>query len=221
MENLNKFCKDNWYNLLDEFTFNSYRTWDRSEIRDYDSVSVTEVLWLIEDPTINMVKSLHWDKLKQACDYGTFVHQSLEDYHRYWDLEDTPINIQFKKALIENDINILEAEQTFSKDLSVGIPLTATIDAISSIDCSNVLIDYKTSKKNRNFISIKYNIQIAFYSILSWIDRWAILYLNQKWYKFIEVEDLEYYKKVATELLEYAESLFYRWWATNLATNLY
>lgn len=216
---LTQFIEDNWYELWHIVTYNSYRTWERSEVRDYDSISVTEMLNLIEDPTMNMVKSLHWDKLKEACVYWTSVHQSLEDYHRYWELEDTPINIQFKKSLIENDINILEAEQVFSKEIWIGFPLTATIDVIWTIDELKSVIDYKTSKKNRNFISVKYKIQIALYCILSWVDAWAILYLNQKWYKLVQIEDIEYYKEIAYELIEYAIYCFNKWYTNNLYTN--
>jgi len=216
---LNKFIKDNWYYLNNTFSYNSYRTGERSEVRDYDSISVTELLWLIWDNSFEMVKSIYPDKLKKACLYWTEVHSNLEKYHITWIIPSDPIYVHFKRSIIDNDITILEAEQTFSTPLKIGLPLTATIDVIWMIWDYKFIIDYKTSKSVRNVKSSKYKIQIALYCILSWINYWAILYLNRKNYSLYKIYDIEYYIKVAYELIEYATEVYNNWGAVNLYIN--
>lgn len=203
------------YKMKDKLTYNSYRTWKRNYKRNYDSVSVTEILWLIEDPNMEMVKEFYSLQMKQAAEYGTKKHWDLEKFFKKWEIWNDKIDINFQRALIENEITIIESEKTYKKKYESLPTITWDIDNISKVKNELTIIDYKISKK-RNFKSKKYNLQLAWYRWLSWINQSAILYLNKEWYDFSVSEDIEYYDKLWLELLAYANYLFEKWKVSNL-----
>lgn len=220
---LNWFVNKYKYNLLDSLTFNSYRTGQRSEVRDYDSISVTEILSLIEDPNMEMVKIYYSDKLKEAQKYGTTVHKQIEE-SIIWEqlsgpvtLDRWPIAIQFKLFCMKNKVQDMQAEQMFSKQYKELPLVTGTIDAIALFKWVQSILDWKVTKWKRNFKSIKYHIQAAWYRWLTGIPQSMIVYLSPKDYSISTSEDIEYYDALWLELLDYADSLY----INNKLNNLY
>lgn len=117
---LDHFVVKHNYQLLDFITYNSYRTGKRSEVRDFDSISVTEVLSVIRDPTIDFLTRFHEDKLKEAQDYGTRAHKGIENYINKVQPQDfnsgpNDIDIQFKLFLIKNKVELHQSEVHFEK----------------------------------------------------------------------------------------------------------
>lgn len=206
---IQEFC-DKWnYDLSNELVYNSYRSWKRNYTRDYDSVSVTEILWLIEDSNIRMVKEFYEDKLIEAQKYGTKKHLDLENYSKDWILNNKDkIDINFKIFLIQKKITIKESEKTFKRNYKSLPIITGDIDNISLMNNEEIILDYKISKWERNFKSKKYNLQKAGYRWLSWIKQSWLLFLNQKKYELVISEDMEYYDTLWLDLLEYANYLF-------------
>lgn len=204
------------YELWDTLEYNSYRTWERSEIRNYDSLSVTELLKLIIDPNMEMVKAIHSEKLQTACDYGTQIHKDLEQYFHTWELPRTPIHLNFRRALVEKDIKILEAEKTYKLDIGIWFPLTAMLDTKVKIGKQRWTMDYKCSRKDRNFITMKYELQWNFYAMMCWEKNAWNLYLNKKRYKLIKASD---HHLVILDLIAYAKTLVEKWHTNNLYLN--
>lgn len=216
MKHLHEFIRKNGYELGKVLEYNSYRTWERSETRDFDSLSVTELLKLIIDPNMNIINSIHSDKMQKAMYYGTQIHKELETYFYTWELPNEPIHLNFRKALIQKDINILEAEKDYELDIGIWMTFTAKLDTIVSIDSLTGPMDYKTSRKDRNFISMKYELQWQLYAYLAWYDHSWTLYLNNKNYKLVKNPDNHL---VILELIEYARSLHEQWSINNLYLN--
>lgn len=187
------FCEKNRFDLWETLIHGRYGDW---------SISVTELLSIIVDPWFEFVKANHPQKLKEACDRGTEIHSMLENsdtveiistpskkesaYYKYYK--------RFLEWKILSWVEILEKEKTFIKDW-----IRWTIDAITDL----WVVDYKSSRRK----NIKYFLQVAGYCWLSDNDKWYILYMNEKWFDFDEVEDLEYYKKIFLELLEYSKTI--------------
>ena len=207
--------------LKEVLVYNSYWVeWSRDTFRERQSLSVTEVLSLLEDTNFEVSKRLYWDIMKEACEYWTQIHYDLEQYVLWKQKLDIkqPIHKQFKLALLKEDIEPKIAEQEFKVIIEWLPPVTATIDLQAEIKDIMWVIDYKTSRKDRNFISVKNKIQICAYIWFSWLDIWWLLYLNQKWYTFkmLTKEEIEFYTKVWLDLLEYSKYLF----RTNQTINL-
>jgi len=216
-EFINKY-KD--YNLLDCLTYNSYRVkWSRDSYRTYDSISTTEMLWLIQDSNMEMVKRFYEDKMKQACSYGTEQHGKIEDYIKTWKISDTDVFKNFRLFTIKHSVTEMVSEWEYSLSYKELPKLTWTIDCICNIVGDKYIIDWKTTKNKRSFMSVKHKLQIAMYSILSWINKWWVVYLNAKWYEFKEVEDLDYYKLIVRDLMEYTNELYSQGKVNNLYNN--
>lgn len=219
-EFINKY-KD--YELLDKLVYNSYAVkWSRDTHRDYDSVSVSEILNLIEDCNLQMVTRFHWDKMKEAQRYGTQIHSDLEQnilWFKQLD-KDQPIHKQYRLACIKENIVPKIPEEEFKLDIGIWIPLTWTIDLQALINDCKWLIDFKTSKGKRNFISVKSKLQICFYLKLSWLTKWWLLYLNQKWYTLMMLseKDIKYYTLIVEDLIKYTQQLFRESRIINLAS---
>ena len=217
MDNLINFVVKYGYDLKDELTYNSYRTWKRSETRIFDSISITELLNLIEDKNMELVKRFNSDKMQEACDNWTKFHKWLEDYANWEKLETHNLNINFKTACIKYWIKNLIPEKDYSITYKELPLLTWKLDAICKIWKEWFVLDYKTSAGVRNFKSLKYNLQMAWYRYLSWRDKSALLYLNNKNYSFKETDNNNAYDIMFLELLEYANTLF----INNKINNLY
>jgi hypothetical protein len=217
--NLKDFIRKYNYTVKETLTYNSYRTGQRSETRLYDSISITELLWLIEDPNMEMVKRYYSDKMQEACDYWTKVHKELEDYSNWKKLDPTMININFKIATIKYWLNHYESEWDYRMTISNLPVITGKIDRIVMKDSDKIIVDYKTSWWKRNFKSVKYNLQMAWYRILTWIKKSALLYLNKNTYCFKETKDNTDYEIIFMELIEYANDLFNKWLINNLYKN--
>lgn len=211
-----EFIQKNGYELGNVLEYNSYRTGARSEIRNHDSISVTELLKLIIDPNMNMVESLFQTSLEEAKNYWTLVHLNLEKYFHTKELPDEKIYMNFRKALIQNDIELLESEKDYDLMIGLPFPLTAKIDTI--IKCWDKVgpMDYKASRKIRNFVSMKYQLQLELYKYLSNYDYSWNLYLNSKDYIFIETGE---HRLVILDLIEYARQLYSQWRVKNLFLN--
>ena len=223
--NLQKFIdKYPDYSLSDTLTYNSYRTWQRSEVRTFNSVSVTEILWLIIDANLDIAKRFYSDKMQEAARYGTQIHNDLEQ-SILWDKQldsNQEIHKQYRLACIKESIEPLTPEETFIIDIE-GLPkVTWTIDLQANIHNVKWVIDFKTSNKNRNFISVKSKIQICSYLWLSKLEIWWLLYLNQKWYtlKMLTDDEIKYYTNIWLDLIEYTKELFSKWKVINLAKDL-
>lgn len=195
-ENLIKFCEDNKLKINEAFNYNRYWDWN---------ISVTESLSILEDDSFNYIKRNHAEALEQACVRWTEVHSNIEtdkfDHKEYYknslsmNHKETLDNfyLSFKQWQIINGIKILKKEETYFRDWFRG-----TIDAITNI----WIVDYKTSLLENE----KYKLQIAFYCRLSWYNKWYILYLSKKKYKFVEVE-VEKYMPIVLEIIELSKLL--------------
>jgi len=181
---LKEFCERYGYELSDQLKY--WRYWD-------DMITVTELLSLIIDPWFEFVKTNLPDKLKKACDRWTRVHKMFET----WIVPDDNIlhayNKQYKQWLLLHDISISDKEKTYYKD-----NIRWTIDAVLE---DGTIVDYKSSM----FSNIKYNIQIWWYAYISGLSKWSILYINNKEYDYVDIEDIEYYKNLFKWLIEYSE----------------
>jgi len=219
MENLKRFI-DIYpdYSLSNCLTYNSYRTGSRSETRDWDSVSVTEILWLIVDTNMDMVKRFHSDKMQEACDYWTEQHKAIENYINNKEHLDTEVFKHFKIFTIKHSVTEMQAELEYKITYWDLPTITGTIDCIWLIGSDKYIIDWKTSKWIRSFKSVKYNLQLAWYRWLARINKSAIVYLNKKWYEFSPSKDNEYWDKIWLELLEYANWLYVAGKINNLYT---
>jgi len=210
------FIKKYSYNLLDTLTYNSYRTWNRSETRDWDSVSITEILWLIEDPNMEMCKRFYSDKMKEACDFWTKQHKMIEEYiisKQMWSWE---VFNHFMLFTIKYWVTKMKSELDYKVTYKWLPTVTGAIDCVCIINELKYLIDWKTSRRNRSFKSVKYNLQKAWYRWLSWIKYSWLVYLNKKWYEFVESKDYDYWDRLWLELLEYANDLYIKWKFNNL-----
>ena len=207
MKELNDFVTKYDYTLKNCLEYNSYRDWSRNYVRKYDSVSVTEILSLIEDKNLKFLYSYYKEWMDRAMKFWTSKHKDFEDYFKSKSLNSSDnIDVNFRKFLIDKDCKIKKSEKTYKKKYWKLPVITWDIDNISIINKQYYIIDYKISK-TRNFKSKKYNIQLAWYRWLSDIKKSWILYLNDKWYKFVENND-EIYDKIWLDLLEYANNLF-------------
>lgn len=190
---LKLFCKDNWFELWTDLVYGRYGT---------DDISVTELLSIIEDPSFTYIKQNYWDKIQEACDRWHAVHEMLESeevhivqWSRSWiDITKTSYYKRFREWKLLYWIDIIDKEKTFYKDW-----IRWTVDAITNVG----VVDYKTSTRKNP----KYMIQIAAYCWLSWIDTWYILYMDEKKFEFVEVENLKYYTELWIELLEYKKTI--------------
>jgi hypothetical protein len=212
MKELKEFISRYEYWLHNILSYNSYRTWTRSEVRDYDSISITEVLGLIIDPTMEFCKRYYSDKMKEACEYWTWIHSDIEKNIKWWKSKKEWIHIQYRLALLKEWINLIESEKLYSKNFKSLPVITGTIDWLTD----DTVIDFKTSRTDRNFKSVKYQLQLAWYRWLSWYSGSRILYLNWKKYSVKDSEDMEYYDKVWLQLLEYSNKLYELWQINNL-----
>lgn len=220
MKYLNNFIKKYWYELRDTLTYNSYAVkWSRDTHREWDSISVTEILSLIIEPNFEIVKDIHSESIEKACSYGTNIHNTLEEYV-LWHIELPNENIyrQFKLSIIKERIKPIIPEEMFALNIDWLPPITGTIDLQADIKWVKNIIDYKTSRKNRNFITIKHLLQICFYIKLSWIQKWWLLYLNKKWYKLklFSDKEIEEWLNIVSDLIEYTKHLYNTWMVINL-----
>ena len=221
MKKTKAFIKKYWYWLWDILTYNSYRVkWRRDEVRDYDSISVTEILWLLIDSNMEFCKSFYKKELEEACEYWTKSHHAIEQYIKTGKKEHQLVT-QYSLAEIQLWLKPLHTEKTYLLNVEGLPPISGTIDLIANKDWQETIIDFKTSRKNRNFKSVKYYIQLWFYSLLSWKEKACLLYLNKKGYSYKELtkEELDYAKDIALELIEYSKELFKKWDVINLYNN--
>jgi len=218
-EFINKY-KD--YNLLNTLTYNSYRVeWRRNYTRDYDSVSTSEMLSLIEDCNLEMVKTFHWDKMKSAATYWTMIHKEIEDFintKKPWTTEQFK---HFRLFCLKEWVWSLRSEINHSIELYEWLPLTWEVDAEWIIDSDSITLDWKTTRNVRAFISVKQKLQIRTYMMFNKTKRWWLVYLTSKWYKFIELteEEIEYYWLIVSDLMEYTKWLLKEWRVNNLYKN--
>lgn len=191
---LREFCWVNKLKLWDELNY--WRYWDWL-------ISVTEMLSILVDPWFEFIKKNHSDKLKKACDKWTMIHEAIEldaklDMRWAKNKEQQMVHDYmktYKSWKIIHMIDIEHKEKTYVKDW-----IRWTIDAIS--DWWHI-IDYKTSRRKNN----KYMLQIAAYCWLSWLESWSILYMNEEWFDYIEVENIEYYIDIFKELIDYSKTI--------------
>ncbi len=210
-----EFVKKYNYGLSNILTYNSYRTWQRSEVRDYDSISITEVLQLIIDPNMEMVKRYYSDKMEEACEYWTWIHNDIDENIKWNKSKKDNIHIQYRLALLKEWIKIEQSEKTYSKEFKSLPIITGTIDWLTK----DSIIDWKTSKTDRNFKSIKYQLQLAWYRWLSWYKKSMVVYLNNKKYSTKISSNTEYWDELWLQLLVYANKLYELWQYNNLYLN--
>lgn len=211
MKYLNAFIEKHNYELWEVLTYNSYWVeWLRDDYRPGESISISEILWLIIDPWMQFVKAYYEEEFEESCRYWTKTHWELEDNVNWKALleRDNKLHRQFKLALIKEDIVPRITERTYELKLEWLPVITWTLDVIWDIEDIEHLIDYKTWRKKRNFKSIKSQLQLSWYRKLSFIERSALLYLNQKWYDLVISKNKEYYDNIFNDLLEYAIGLY-------------
>jgi len=184
---LKEFCKNNNFNLSNELIF--WRYWD-------NNISVTELLTIIIDPRFEYIKYNYKWKLEEACKKWEAIHSILENNKI---VEEDNIYYKYYKRFLEWKIllwiTIIEKEKVFIKDW-----IRWTIDVITNL----WIVDYKTSKKKYDE---KYFLQVAWYCWLSNNNKWNILYINEKWFDFVEISNMEYYIEIFLELLEYSKTI--------------
>ena len=73
--NLQEFIKKNWYYLKTEID------WDWDRYKNW-TPSVTTLLWLIWDDWFDYVKRHHADKLQEAANNWTIVHDEAEHFFK-------------------------------------------------------------------------------------------------------------------------------------------
>ncbi len=203
--------------LLDTLTYNSYRTWKRNYTRDYDSISVSEILWLIEDSNLENVKRFYWDAMKQAAKAWTIFHKEIEDHIKLGKLSTTQQFKAYRLSCIKEWFTCLKSEINYSIPFN-DIVLTWEVDAEWIISEDSITLDWKTTRKKRAFKSVKQKIQIAFYMKLNSTKRWWLIYLTNWWYEFIELtkEEIIYYTNIVDDLIKYASDLYKKWKVINL-----
>lgn len=183
--NLNKFCDDNWYKLMDEIPYN----WNRYQ----DGIpSVTTILSLIIDPKFEWVKRNHTQAVINAANRGKETHADAESFYRW--LGKT-LHPQILKFHVLHWVEVISTEQRYQKDISWTIDLIWVIDGIT----------YNIDYKNTMHQSMKYKLQLWWYRYLN-DNRWALLYLSDKKYildtnitdmhldLFLELKDLFFHK---------------------------
>lgn len=183
--NLNKFCDDNWYKLMDEIPYN----WNRYQ----DGIpSVTTILSLIIDPKFEWVKRNHIQAVINAANRGKETHADAESFYRW--LGKT-LHPQILKFHVLHWVEVISTEQRYQKDISWTIDLVWVIDGIT----------YNIDYKNTMHQSLKYKLQLWWYRYLN-DNRWALLYLSDKKYildtiitdmhldLFLELKDLFFHK---------------------------
>lgn len=183
--NLNKFCDDNWYKLMDEIPYN----WNRYQ----DGIpSVTTILSLIIDPKFEWVKRNHTQAVINAANRGKETHADAESFYRW--LGKT-LHPQILKFHVLHGVEVISTEQRYQKDISWTIDLVWVIDGIT----------YNIDYKNTMHQSLKYKLQLWWYRYLN-DNRWALLYLSDKKYildtiitdmhldLFLELKDLFFHK---------------------------
>ena len=220
---LNEFIAKHKYELWEVLTYNSYGVkWARDSYRPWESISVSEMLWLIIDPWMHMAKTYYPIQFKEACDYGTKTHKEFENYNNGALLDSSKaIHVQKRLAMLKENIEPLLSEQTYSLQIWWIPIITWTVDVVCLFKGVTSILDYKTSKKKRNFFTVRNKLQGIFYEKLSWIIWFVWLYLNQKDYtlQVMSDSDREYYGLIVDELLEYTVELFKKWKIKNLVDN--
>lgn len=182
--NLKEFCEKNWYILSDTLPKNLYRYWD-------DKISITTIISILKDPSLEYVIKYHQDKIDEACVEWIRIHKQAEEFFRKWSWV-SEININFMSWLILKGLDIVKTESSYYKEW-----IRWTIDAVwySIKDKKFYNIDYKNTNKH----SEKYCLQLWGYKWLNWFD-WVLLYW--KW-KLNIIEAWEEYEKIFIELKDY------------------
>lgn len=184
-DKINKFATDNWLMLSWSFEYGRYWDW---------KVSITELLSILVDPSFEYIKVNHAWKLKEACERWTRIHENLEK----WNDKSDPFYRRWREWKICNGINIIQKENTYSKD-----EIRGTIDAMVEQEWYTLFpVDYKSSLRRNE----KYCIQVAWYCRLTWATHWWILYLSKDKYIYEEV-DIEKYLPIFLDLLEYSRNI--------------
>lgn len=191
--NLQEFCDKNWYILKDKINYD----WDR-----YSNwtVSVTSILKLLHDPKFEFVMQKYEDKVLEACDRWTLVHNTAEAYFN-WNLVPTddiencvklnPNVSKFHSLFVKE---ITWTETRYEKEwVSWTIDLEAILDIRWKTYEANA--DYKNAKSK----SEKYKLQMWWYKWLNW-KPWVLVYVWKK-LELIEVSDI--YTEIFIELKDY------------------
>jgi len=163
--------------------------------------SVTQITNILSNMEYSEVSP---EILEKAGERGTKVHKAIEDLTNWndYELEEKyeDYMLSYKKAKALENITPLEAEVRLTNNEFCG-----TIDSISKIDNTKIIIDYKTT----NIIHMKLlEAQFGGYKILCdynniKIDKWYGLFLSKNGYKFIEVKpNIEIFKK-CKEIYDY------------------
>jgi hypothetical protein len=181
---LEKFCEDNKLKLAWHFEYNRYWTWE---------ISITELLSILVDPTFEYIKQNHSEKLQQACDRWTAIHENIEK----WIDTSNPHYRRFKEWKICEWVKILHKEKKFTREWIRG-----NIDAIIESDKLTWPVDYKSSLRRNE----KYKLQLAWYCWLTWYTMWWILYLSDKKYIY-DIFDIQEYLEIFEELLRYSKNI--------------
>lgn len=137
------------------------------------------------------------DYMKEATEWGTYIHKQLEKYLRWEDIDDTKkkytdIIISWIEAIDELDIVPIHIEHYICND-----KFQWTIDLVAKVNWKKFILDWKTwnlAKNNFNLNTWKYkkptsklkkaSLQLSLYAKELWIKNIWVIELDNEWFHF-------------------------------------